>query len=253
MAIGTLGITTKFNFTQINGVAVVTGNGVVGTGVQRVAIASDNTPFSVKLDQTTPGTTNAASLSHIGATAVATGNGVVSAGVQRVAIASDNTPFGVLGNVAHGAADSGNPLKVGGKARITNPAAVTDAQRVDASFDDLGRQIVVVGQSRDLIGRQTTTITNSTAETTIVTAIASTFCDIAQLVITNASATAFTATLKDSTAGTTVGIFDIAANGGIVITFARPLNQTTVNNNWTITLSVNTVTVHILAVFDKNV
>lgn len=34
------------NQTQINGVAVSTGNGVVGTGVQRVAIASDNSPVS---------------------------------------------------------------------------------------------------------------------------------------------------------------------------------------------------------------
>ncbi len=37
------------NQTQMNGVAVSTGNGVVGTGVQRVAIASDNTAFSVNV------------------------------------------------------------------------------------------------------------------------------------------------------------------------------------------------------------
>ena len=49
----------------------------------------------VGIDQTTPGTTNAASISHIGATVVSTGNGVVSAGVQRVSVASDNTPFSV--------------------------------------------------------------------------------------------------------------------------------------------------------------
>lgn len=35
------------NTTQIGGNAIATGNGVVGTGVQRVAIASDNTAFSV--------------------------------------------------------------------------------------------------------------------------------------------------------------------------------------------------------------
>lgn len=35
------------NQTQVNGVAVSTGNGVAGTGVQRVTIASDNTAFAV--------------------------------------------------------------------------------------------------------------------------------------------------------------------------------------------------------------
>ena len=35
-----------------------TGNGVTGTTVQRVTVSSDNTPFPIKIDQTTPGTTN---------------------------------------------------------------------------------------------------------------------------------------------------------------------------------------------------
>jgi hypothetical protein len=35
------------NIAQMNGVATTMGNGVVGTGVQRVAVASDNTPFSI--------------------------------------------------------------------------------------------------------------------------------------------------------------------------------------------------------------
>lgn len=35
------------NVSQMNGVAVTMGNGIAGTGVQRVAIASDNTAFSV--------------------------------------------------------------------------------------------------------------------------------------------------------------------------------------------------------------
>lgn len=61
------------NEAQINGVTPLMGNGVTGTGSQRVTIASDNTAFSVNstlqagsakfgqaaIDQTTPGTTNA--------------------------------------------------------------------------------------------------------------------------------------------------------------------------------------------------
>lgn len=39
------------NVAQMNGVAVTMGNGVAGTGVQRVAIASDNTAFTVNAAQ----------------------------------------------------------------------------------------------------------------------------------------------------------------------------------------------------------
>lgn len=47
--------------TTINNVTPLMGNGVTGTGSQRVTVASDNTPFAIKIDQTTPGTTNAVS------------------------------------------------------------------------------------------------------------------------------------------------------------------------------------------------
>jgi hypothetical protein len=41
----------------------------------------------------------------------------------------------VAGDVAHDAADSGNPIKIGGKATQLNPAAVTEGDRTQASFD----------------------------------------------------------------------------------------------------------------------
>lgn len=43
----TLPANTAFNVAQINGVTALMGNGVTGTGSQRVTIASDNTPFTV--------------------------------------------------------------------------------------------------------------------------------------------------------------------------------------------------------------
>lgn len=62
---GTVSITSNsaVNVAQINGVTTLMGNGVTGTGSQRVTIASDNTPYAVKIDQTTPGTTNNISVS----------------------------------------------------------------------------------------------------------------------------------------------------------------------------------------------
>lgn len=49
----------------------------------------------VGIDQTTPGTTNAASISHIGSATVLTGNGATGTGSLRVTIANDQTAFPV--------------------------------------------------------------------------------------------------------------------------------------------------------------
>lgn len=160
---------------------------------------------------------------------------------------------GVAGDVAHDGVDSGNPVKIGAQARQTNPTAVADADRVNLTADDLGRQVVVLSQVRDLVTHQHTQIASSSAETTIGTAVASTFLDLVSLVITNQTATAVNCTIKDSTAGTTRMIIALPASGGAVMNFPVPVPQATVNNNWTCTLSSAAVTVNIFAQFVKNV
>lgn len=45
----------------------------------------------------------------------------------------------IEGDVAHAGSDSGNPVKIGGKAYATPPAPVADAQRVNAYWDQAGR------------------------------------------------------------------------------------------------------------------
>jgi hypothetical protein len=47
------------------------------------------------------------------------------------------------GNVAHDAADSGNPVKIGGKANTSLPSAVAASDRVDGMFDVYGRLVTV--------------------------------------------------------------------------------------------------------------
>lgn len=101
--IGALTANQSVNVSQINGATPLMGNGVTGTGSPRVTLVSDGTAIStagymsVKLDQTTPGTTNAVALSTLGANAVATGNGASSTGVLRVAQVNDGT--GILAGV----------------------------------------------------------------------------------------------------------------------------------------------------------
>lgn len=49
----------------------------------------------------------------------------------------------VSGDIAHDAADSGNPVKVGGKASSSLPAAVASGDRTNMTTDLYGRQIVL--------------------------------------------------------------------------------------------------------------
>lgn len=156
------------------------------------------------------------------------------------------------GDVAHDAADSGNPVKIGGKARTTNPTAVSDADRVDATFDTAGRMVVVNNQCRELMAYQTTTITSSTASTTIVTAIASTFCDITGIQITNSSATATLFTIRDSSGGTIRWSNQIPATSGIVIPIITPWPQATVNTAWVGTCGSSVASIQVSVQYAKN-
>jgi hypothetical protein len=143
-----------------------------------------------------------------------------------------------------------------GRAAITNPTDATDGNTIQLMVDKAGRVVTANGHVRDLVAAQTTTIAASSAETTIITAAgAGVFADLAFLAITmGTTPTACTATLKDATAGTTRGVFDLPATTGqgVVLPFPIPIPQATANNNWTITLSSASPTVHINAVYIKN-
>ncbi len=157
------------------------------------------------------------------------------------------------GGIAHDSADSGNPVKVGGQARTTNPTAVADADRSNFITDKLGKQIVV-GSIRDLKANQVTTITSSTSETTIVTAVGSTFLDMYGLIISNTSATAVNVAIKDATAGTTRFNFSVPAGDtrGFMLPEGGAIKQSAVNNNWTATSSASVASLVITALTVAN-
>lgn len=144
--------------TTINNVTPLMGNGVTGTGSQRVTVASDNTPFPVKIDQTTPGTTNLVALAanqsvnnaQIGGVAVSTGVGVTGTGVQRVVEASGagRTLVSAGGSVASSGnntlvAAGTNRLKVYGfSLTTTSTTAVTCIFQSGAGGTELWRVIL---------------------------------------------------------------------------------------------------------------
>ena len=160
----------------------------------------------------------------------------------------------VVGNLANDAVDAGFPIKIGGQARTTNPTAVADADRVNAIFDKLGKQIVV-GAIRDLKGVTQTQISNSTTETTIVAAVASTFCDVYGLVFANTGATTTKVTIKDSTAGTTRMIFEVPTleTRGFMVPVDSAVPQSGTNANWTATCASATTAMEVTALWVKNI
>lgn len=175
------------------------------------------------------------------------------AGVVDETGASAVDAFAIGGGTPHDSVDSGNPLKIGGRARTTNPTAVADNDRVNAAFDDLGRPVMVIGQVRDLITDQTTTITASTAETTILTAAASTFHDVVSIMIANTSATATRVDIRDTTAGSVR--FSIYVPAGVTVgtNVTRPIKQATVNTNWTAQSSASVTDLRIFVQAEKNI
>ena len=160
----------------------------------------------------------------------------------------------VAGNVADGAADSGNSSKVGGVARTSNPTAVDSGDRAPILLDKLGKQ-VVVGAIRDLKGHQATTITSSTTETTIVTAAASTFHDLYGLILSNTSATAIEVEIRDITAGGTPFTIYVPAGDtrGFMLDPGAAIKQGTVNSAWTAKCSASVASLKVTAFFVKNI
>ena len=240
---------TFWQTTQPVSIATMPSTPVTGTFWQTTQ------PVSLPLGQTTMAASTPVTLaSNQSALAVTVpvGQTTMSASTP-VAIASNQSVIPIAGNTASGASDADNPIKIGGLAKTANPTAVTDGQRVAALHDKLGKQ-VVVGSIRDLKGSQFTTITSSTAETTVVTAVAATFLDIYGVIIENTSAAACKVTFKDSTAGTTR--FEIYVPAGDTRGFMLPesgaTKQATVNNNWTATCGTSVASIVITIFYIQN-
>jgi hypothetical protein len=147
---GTTGFGLYSDLRGINGVTPLAGNGTTGTGSLRVTMASDTTPFAVKTDQTTHGTTDkvAADL-YIGGTVAPGGNGAVTAATPRVTIANDSTgtiiatqgtasslKVEAVGPVAEAGGASGNPLRMGAVVEVEG-AAMTSTNQVDQDISSL--------------------------------------------------------------------------------------------------------------------
>jgi len=123
------------------------------------------------------------------------------------------TATGITGNVASDAVDSGNPVKIGGRARTTDITAVSSDDRVDSIHDTLGKQVTLLGSTNDLRVSGTTNYTNNSAAD-VIAAIASTRIVVTAVLVTNAHATVSTkVTIRDGTTAKLVG-YAASVGGG---------------------------------------
>jgi hypothetical protein len=142
------------------------------------------------------------------------------------------------GNVAHDAVDAGNPIKIGGKAKSSDPTVVATADRVDALFDLIGRQVVALGAIPENSLSGTTAAMTATTATDIIAAQASgvrIYCT--SIIVANQHATVGTAVqiLDGATVVATVYVDAKKTEGfafpfplrGTAATALRALNVTT--------------------------
>lgn len=165
------------------------------------------------------------------ATQPISGTVTANAGTGTMAVSmATNTP---VGNVAHDAADSGAPIKVGGRARTSDITSVANDDRVDAIFDKSGRQIMFPYCLPENIvsGSILTAMTGTTSTLLLAAPGAGLRNYITQITVSNAHGTVGTDLhLQDGSGGTAFWPLPAAAAyGGCSIKFDPPLPQPTTN------------------------
>jgi len=222
---------------------VVGGAGAVAAGVQRMTLASDD-PAVASLgvmddwDESDRAKVNLI----VGQAGIAAGNGAAGVTVPRVTLANDST--GVLagvttvttvatvstltgGGVAHDAADSGNPHKIGAKATASvlggTPVAAADRTDLLAGTDGVLLQRPHTSLEDIISEVKTNTDGAATAMTGAFAATASQRIYLTTLIISNSSASNITVDIRDGSAGAVLLTIPVPATGGAVINFPVPL------------------------------
>lgn len=161
--------------------------------------------------------------------------GVSTGGSRTLRVAVDTTQ--VQATVAHDAADSGDPLKIGGRARSSEIAAVSNNDRADLITDLVGKLIVLpYANPENFVSGAITSAMTGTTSTSLVAAPASGLRNyITQITVSNASITVPTDILiQDGSGGTTLYVLPCPAGAGTgtgasgaTFTFPTPLRQPT--------------------------
>lgn len=174
------------------------------------------------------------------------GTGASTALTQRVNLATDGNL--VQGDVAHDAADTGNPAKIGAKATTAlhsqTPVAAADRTNLVAGAD--GVLITRDNSNLESMTSASTSNTDGASTSLIAAAGAGIKWYITDVIISNSSSTFCTVDLRDGTGGAVKATFPVPATGGVVHRFATPL-AFTANTAVAFDASAATTTLNITA------
>lgn len=222
--------------------------------VKQVSGSTDSVSVvgSVEMKQVS-GFEDSVNVTQLGGAAINVNAGATSTGTLRVVVGNDSTTM-VVGNVVADAADDGSaPHKIGGIARTANPAAVAANDRVSATYDDLGRQVMRVNQVRDLI--QTAYVALSTGtEATLLASASGVFSDLIYIMGANASSAAVQVDIRAATGANKIMTIEIPANGTAGVSLPVPIPQDVAADTWTVDMpDITGTNVYISALFSKEV
>jgi hypothetical protein len=197
-------VSTVTNLSQLGGQAIAMGTGARSAGTLRVTVATDDVVPASQSGTWTVGISSSQTLATVTT-------------VSTVSILTG-------GGVAHGSTDSGNPVKVGGRAvaGLSGATLTSSGQRSDVVTDTAGSLLVRKTPLEDIV---TGVLTNTDGASTSVIAAqgAGVKTYVTDVVIANSSATNVTVDLRDGTAGSVKWTFPVPANGGVAHRFETPL------------------------------
>lgn len=148
---------------------------------------------------------------------------------ENVAVLSNVTGT-VMGNIAHDGVDSGNPVKIGGRARSSEITPVSNNDRSDFLTDLAGKLIILpYANPENFVNGSFPTGTNGmtgTTSTSILGAAGGSLRNyITSVIISNSHpSTSTDVILQDGSDGTLLGTFPAAAGyGGVAIPLPVPI------------------------------
>lgn len=226
-----------------------------GGNLAAIKAKTDNIPTSPATDRATAAAPFSARLSdgsafYDAAKATQLPSALVSGrlDVNIGASATLTTTAAAAGDVAHDAVDSGNPIKVGGKATtaLQSVTTVADADRTHFHAGVDGVQIV--REHSNLESMASGSMSNTDGASTSMTGFAAAGVGVkwyvTDVIMSNSSSTNITVDLRDGTAGSVKATFPVPAGGGVVHRFAVPI-AFTANTAVAIDASAATTTLNV--------
>ena len=224
----------------------------LGTLANQIAASTANAPWTFANTTTAAGSYRVipvgkyylAAVTHTAIAAMTIGGVVAKVGaITHPDTLQTASTSQITGAAAQGATAAGNPVLGGAVAKTAQPTARTDGQVVAPLFSKVGHQVTKPWQVRDLTDSNAAVTLSTTTETTLVTAVASTFNDLVGLIISSTatftgSPTAVSLDFRDTTAGTVRFSVALPITPGPLSPIPLPdiFKQATVNTNWTVQL-----------------